>query len=233
MRQIELIAYLKQYPLFSAITLQNKLGKSKAYCNLVLYRWQQQKLIFRIERNKYTVHQDPFLIASRLVWPSYISGRSALQYYHLSDQVPHEITVVVTKPKKNLLFCNTLIRFTVTKPAHFFGYRKIKYPEQEIFIASPEKALIDSELLGKVSVAEIKEILTSHLSELHLAALIIYLIRINSSSVLKRFGYLLELMGKDYHQRFQKYCDATLIFLDPTRSHQGLKNQKWRLIINA
>jgi len=233
MKQIELIEYLKQYPLFSSITLQNKLGKSRVYCNLVLYRLQQQKLIIHIERNKYTVHRDPFLIASRLVWPSYISGRSALQYYRLSDQVPHEITVVVTKPKKNILFCDTLIRFIVTKPAHFFGYRKIKYQEEEIFMASPEKALIDSELFGTASVAEIKEILSSHLPELHLATLIIYLIRINSSSLLKRFGYMLELMGKDYNQRFQKYCDATFIFLDPTKSRQGMKNQKWRLIINA
>lgn len=233
MKQWELLEYLKLYPVFSSSTLQHKLPKNPAYGNLVLHRLQKQGLIVRIEKNKYTLDADPFLIASRIVWPSYISGRSALQYYHLSDQVPHEITVVVTQPKKSIQFGSTLIRFTATKPSNFFGYQKIKYQEQEIFIASPEKALIDSELFGKVSVAEIKEILSSHLSELHLATLIVYLIRINSSSLLKRFGYLLELLGKDCYQKLRKYLDATYVFLDMTKPKLGRRNEKWRLLINA
>lgn len=233
MKQIELIEYLRQYPIFSSSTLQHKLGKSQAYCNLVVHRLQKQRLIARIEKNKYTLYQDPFLIASRIVWPAYISGRSALHYYHLTDQVPHEITVVVTKPKKNIVFHGTIIRFTTTKPANFFGYQKIKEQGQDIFIASPEKALLDSELLQKVSVAEIKEILGANLPELHLPKLIFYMLRTKSSSLIKRFGYLLELMGKDYYQKIKKYMDATYIFLDITKPEKGIKNTKWRLLVNA
>lgn len=233
MKQRELLEYLNQYPVFSSSTLQHKLEKSPAYGNLVLHRLQKQGLIIRIEKNKYTLYADPFLIASRIVWPSYISGRSALQFYHLSDQVPHEITVVVAQPKKMIQFGHTLIRFTTTKPSNFFGYQKIKYQDREIFIASPEKALIDSELFGKVSVAEIKEILSAHLPELRLATLIVYLTRINSSSLLKRFGYLLELLEKDCYQKLRKYLDATYVFLDITKPKPGFRNEKWRLLINA
>lgn len=230
---MELLEYLKQYPVFSGSTLQPKLEKSPAYCHLVLHRLHRQGRILHLEKNKYTLSRDPFLLASRIVWPSYISGRSALHYYHLTDQVPQEITVLVTTPRKSLLVGNTLLRFTTTKPAHFFGYQKIKYQEHDLFIASPEKALIDSEILKKVSVAEIKEILSAHLSELHLPTLIAYMLQTRSSSLLKRFGYLLELMGKDYYQKIRKYLDATYVFLDVTKPKPGFKNTKWRLLINA
>ncbi len=117
--------YLKKYPVFDNLILENKLDKSKGYINLFLYRLTKRKLIIRIEKNKYTVFNDPFLIASKIVWPSYISCWSALNYHHLTEQVPSDIWVVTTRSKKDIKFSNTKIRFVKIKTNYFLDMTKL------------------------------------------------------------------------------------------------------------
>ena len=90
----ELLEYLKRYPVFSNIALKNRLNKSDEYVGLLLHRLSKRGLIFKIEKNKYTLSKDPFLIASRIIWPSYISCWSALKYHNLTEQVPQDITII-------------------------------------------------------------------------------------------------------------------------------------------
>lgn len=230
---IENLEYFKKYPVFDSLVLRNKLDKSREYTNLFLYRLTKRKLIMRIEKNKYTVFDDPFLIASRIIWPSYISCWSALNYHHLTEQVPSDIWVVVTKNKKDIKFSNTNIRFIKIKTNCFFGYNKVKYCNLDIFIANPEKAIIDSILLGKISFSEVKDIILSNVKRIKIRKFLSYLVRIGNKSLIKRFGFLFESIGRDYYRTLKRYIDATYIPLDYSKKTIGEKNKKWRLIINA
>ena len=230
-KTIDILEYLKKYVVFDSLILENKLNKSRQYINLVLFRLQKSRRIHKIERNKYTLHDDPFLLASRLIWPSYISGLTALEYYNLTEQVPHHITVIATRNKRNLQLNNVKITFKKVKTENFFGYEKVKYNDFEIFIASPEKAIIDSALLKMSSFSEIMEIVLNN--KLKIAKLLKYLKRIGNKSLIKRFGYLLELLGKDYYPELKKFIDATYVPLDYANKKTAKKNEKWRLIINA
>jgi len=126
-------------------------GSSPGYTKQIIHRWKKSRKIYEIERGKYTTHDDPFLIASRIVWPSYISLWSALRYHNLTEQIPHSVWVVTTRTRKKtaLHFLNTEIYFTVTKPAYLFGYDKIEREGLDIFIADREKTIIDCLLFRK------------------------------------------------------------------------------------
>lgn len=230
---IEMVEYLKKYPVFDDTVVMNKLDKSIEYTHLYIHRLVKRGIVYRIERNKYTIFKDPFLIASRLVWPSYISCWSALKYNNLTEQVPHSITVITAIDKKNIMFNNTEIRFVKTLPKNFFGYAKVKYADFEIFVADPEKSIIDSALLRNASFSEIKDIVSNNLKELRIGKFLRYLIRVGNKSLIKRFGYVFAQLGKDYYSRLGKYVQATYVPLDYSKKISGDRNKRWRLIINA
>jgi predicted transcriptional regulator of viral defense system len=160
---MELIQKLKEYAVFSALDVENILGKSRQYAYLFIQRLKMSNLIYEIEKGRYTCHRDPFLIASRIVWPSYMSGWIALQYHHLTEQLPSTIEVVTTRSRKQrkIEFMNVRIEFSIVDPTHFFGYEKIEYKGQSIFIANKEKALLDALFLRHISPNEFKDILKS------------------------------------------------------------------------
>src|SRR3989344_5874955 len=166
-------------------------GKSsQKYANLYLHRLQKQRLVERIEKNLYTTYEDPFLIASRIIWPSYLSCWTGLKFYNLTEQVPHTLFVVVPYYKKTIVFQNVSIVFIVTKSKNFFGYEKINYQGFDIFVADKEKSIIDCALFKKASFSELKEIIENHQDELNLNKFIRYLKRIGNSSLIKRFGFI-------------------------------------------
>jgi|SRR3989344_9109281 len=230
-KMIDLLEYLRKYIVFDTLTLENEINKTRNYSNLVLYRLEKTGRIHKIEKNKYTLYKDPFLLASRIIWPSYISGWAAFKYYNLTEQIPHDISVITTRSKRNLRFNNIKIVFKKIKGKNFFGYEKIKYNNFEIFIANPEKAIIDSALLKMSSFSEIIEIFFNN--KLKIVKLLKYLKKTKNKSLIKRFGYLLELKGKDHYQELKKFVDTTYVPLDYSKKKTGKRNEKWRLIINA
>ena len=230
---IELLEYLRKYPTFDNAVVRDKIGKNSRYTNLLIHRLRKRGLIQKIERDKYTVFKEPFLIASRIVWPSYISCWSALKYRNLTEQVPHEITVVTAVNKKAVTFANTKIRFVKLSPKAFFGYEKVRYDGFEIFVADADKSIIDSALLREVSFSELKEITLNNKGAINIGKFMRYMKRVGNKSLIKRFGYVFENMGKDYYGRLRRFVDATYIPLDYSKKPTGIKNEKWRLVINA
>lgn len=233
MKLIKELEILKSYPVFTLNTVKDVLKKDRPYARTYLNRLKKRGLIFSIEKNKYTCYKDPFLIASRIIWPSYISGWSALSYYHLTEQIPHAFWIITTKKKKSLTFERAKIIFIKTQPKFFFGFDKINYQNFEVFLADPEKTLIDCALFRKVSFSEIIEIFKKNLKALQIKKFIRHLLRIRNKSLIKRFGFLLDRLGQDYSKQFKSYLDPTYIFLDYSLPKKGKRNKKWRIIINT
>ena len=147
---------LQNYPVFSVRDLASLLHKKRNYAYLLAYRWKKKDIIHEIEKGKYTMEDDPFLVASWIVWPSYISGWAALHYRHLTEQLPFTIQIMTTRKRKRRVinYGNAKIEFTTVRPSFFLGFQRVIYQQQEIFIAEKEKALIDALAARKMSLAE-------------------------------------------------------------------------------
>lgn len=155
---------LQKYPVFTVRDLASLLNKKNNYVYLQAYRWKKEGLIYEIEKGKYTVEEDPFMISSWIVWPSCISGWAALHYYHLTEQLPFTIQVITTRRRKRkvLNYGNARIEFTTVRASFFFGFQRVIYHQHEIFIAEKEKALIDALAYRKMSLAEGIEIIKNN-----------------------------------------------------------------------
>ena len=169
MNKINLIRELDKYQVFNLKRIKDIIGKNNDYVKLVIYRLKKQILIFKIEKNKYTTQRNTWVIASSIIWPSYISCWSALRYYNLTEQLPETFFVISPKQRKKriLEINNSKIVFIKTTFKSFFGYKKEIYNGFEIFIADKEKAIIDSALFKKISFSEISEIMRNNKEEIN------------------------------------------------------------------
>ena len=90
MKSSEFIEILKnsKSSVFAFSQLARILGKKEEYAKVFISRLAEKELL-RLERNKYTLKgTNPFLIASNITFPSYISFISAYSYYNLTTQLP-------------------------------------------------------------------------------------------------------------------------------------------------
>ncbi len=183
---------LQNYPVFTVRDLSSLLNKKRDYAYLQAYRWKKKKLIHEIEKGKYTLEDDPFLISSWIVWPSYISGWAALHYYHLTEQLPFTIQVITTRRRKKrvLDYGKAKIGFATVRSPFFIGFQRVIYQQKEIFIAEKEKALIDALATRKMSLAESIEIIKNNKGKINLRKLFSYAAMVKGlSSKLKRELY--------------------------------------------
>jgi predicted transcriptional regulator of viral defense system len=235
MNRPEVLEDLGRLPVFTSREAKTLLGSSSAQTNLQLHRMRSAGLIYEIEKGKYTLHRDPFLVASRIVWPSYISFWSALRYHDLTEQVPQAVWVVTSRRRKRsrLRFAGAEIFFTVTKQRNLFGYDKKVLRGFEVFIADPEKAVVDSLLFRKISVQEIHDILRHSIGRLRPARIIDYAARTGNRALARRLGLMLERLGADFSDRFAGRIYPQSVLLDPAASPKGRLDQKWKVIENV
>ncbi len=196
-KTIEVLRELEKYPIFDLNSLKAIIGKESAYAKVYLNRLKNSGLVFEVERNKYTVHKNAFLIASRVLWPSYISFWSALRFYNLTEQVPQSVSVATTRKRKKSVinFIGVKITFTHIDKKYFFGFRKMNYDSIEIFIAEPEKAILDSIAFGEVSEQEMLEILKKNKKEINFRKLLAFANRTKSKEIIKAVKALIDKTG--------------------------------------
>ncbi len=108
-----------------------------------------------------------------------------------------------------------------------FGYKKERYSDFDIFMAEPEKAIIDL-LLFKVPIDDVK--LALEKEDLDFNKLSEHAKKTKNKSLMKRLGYLLE--QKKSSSYGLKALDNNYILLDYLGKKKGIKDKRWRLIIN-
>jgi len=174
--QKQVLTALKRYPVFTVRDIANVLDKKRSYAYLVAYRLKKAGVIHEIEKGKYTLEEDPFIIASWIVWPSYISGWAALNYHKLTEQLPFTIQVITTRKRKNKLisYGGTRIEFIKIKNKAFCGYQRVMHRDREIFIAEKEKAIVDALAAKKLSFPEAAEIIRNNKRKLNKGKLLSY-----------------------------------------------------------
>ena len=228
MKTIELLQKLRAMPVFTVNDLSRILGKSDKYVKVVAYRLCKQGLVKRIERGKYTVYDDAVEIASYITTPSYISFWTALRIYGLTEQLPSDAMVAVTKPKKEIDFGGTKRAFAKTR--HFWAYGKMRYREFDIFIADKEKSVIDSMLSKNTPFEEAAKAILS--GKLNYEKLVEYVRKTKNQSLAKRVGYLMEKNKVDANGLLGM-VGTLYTRLDTSRKVKGKRDFRWKIIVNS
>ncbi|MBI4453464.1 hypothetical protein HY636_02365 [Candidatus Woesearchaeota archaeon] len=225
MRTISLLKKLEDLPLFTDNDVSKLVNKEADYVKTLLYRLRKQGLIKRIEKGKYTTHDDPMIFSTHLMYPSYLSLWTALRYFNMTQQQPMDLFVMTPIKRKDINYQNKRIRFIKTK--QMFGYRKERYFDFDVFIAEKEKAIIDS-MLYKIPLVDIIYALDAE--EINFEKLVEYAKKTKNISLIKRVGYILETKtGKSFGLIAK---DNNFIKLDYHSTNNGKKNNKWKLIVN-
>jgi len=143
-----------------------------------LSRWTKAGRLYQLRRGLYAlappfqkVEAHPFFVANRLVQPSYVSLQSALSYYGLiPEAVPVTTSVTTSRPGRWDTSLGGYV-FRHIKTELFRDYRLLEVDDdQEAFVASPEKALLDLIYLtpGADSAAYLRELRLQNLEALDL-----------------------------------------------------------------
>ena len=235
MKKLELLRELRKTPTFNNKRVRELIGKDRRYTWLVVHRLKREKLITQIEKDKYTVHDDPLLVASSLTWPSYVSCWAALRHHDLTEQLPTVIHVVTTRGRKRreVEFGRARIVFIRTKPSYFFGFEKIRLSDLDVFMADPEKALIDSAFFRQSSFSEVVDMVGKNLNSIDIGKLVDYLLKIENSALAKRFGFLLEKLGAEAHGKLGKFIGGNYTKLDYAMPAKGEKSERWMVMDNV
>lgn len=140
---------------YSIQQLANLVSISKNISKVYSSRMVKNKLAVRVLRGKISFTEDESLIATQLIEPSYISLHSALLFHGIIQQVSRNITCVTTR--NSITYEKKGIIYHKITPKLFYGYKRHSKEGSYIFVAEPEKALIDGIYLGLFSIKDFKE----------------------------------------------------------------------------
>ncbi|MDD9954330.1 MAG: type IV toxin-antitoxin system AbiEi family antitoxin domain-containing protein [Candidatus Woesearchaeota archaeon] len=209
-------------PVVTKADIKKTANMSDSYAYLRLQRLVQQGKLKKIAKGFYTKQDNPLLISSHITHPCYISFLAAAQFYGYTEQIPRTIIINATI-RKTIHFEGYTLKFV--KQKNIFGYDKIQTTDGELFIATPEKLLLDmlSSPQHAGNFSETIRIIKQ--APLHIPTLKQYLKRINNKSLNKRVGFLLE-----HYKNIQLPPPKDRNYIELEQGKQGKKtNTKWRI----
>ncbi len=150
MKWSEVLTVARDRPVFPSSFLLAGRGSATAV-RRQLDRWVKSGRLLRLRRGVYAVAlpyraeaPHPFLVANHLRRPSYVSLQSALSHYGMIPEFVPVTTSVTTGRPEELDTPLGRFLFRHVKKSAFFGYTQTEISRgQPVFLASPEKALLD------------------------------------------------------------------------------------------
>jgi predicted transcriptional regulator of viral defense system len=144
MKGIELLKIFQRMnkSFYTIADLEKITGLSRNSLYIALERWKTQGFIERVGQGIYLpigITTSVENIASQLYIPNYLSFESALAKYGILNLIPYTITFATTRKTRKYTLRKQEIEFRQITPKLFFGFEM----KNGIYIASPEKALLD------------------------------------------------------------------------------------------
>ncbi|MBO3833305.1 MAG: hypothetical protein FGF51_08020 [Candidatus Brockarchaeota archaeon] len=211
---------------FTLTDLRRLTGTSRETAYVYLNRMLKRGLIHKVEKGKFTVYSDPFLVSTQLVYPSYISFLSALFLYGKTTQTINEILVATPKGKRSMESFGMRIRFVRLDPRLIFGFKKVKKGDSFILLAELEKAVVDSLYLPRY--CPMSEVFLA-LKDVNVEKTLEFASKFGVEAVNRRLGYMLDLLGVKADLTIKS---KTPYKLNPANKALGKFDSKWRLYVN-
>lgn len=146
-------------------------------------RWVKSGKLIQLKRGIYLLAElyrktspSEFYIAGVLKSPSYISLEKALEYHGLIPEAVAVFTSVTTKRPEEFKTPAGRYDYRHIKPSLFWGYTSLNMNGQTVFMATPEKALLDFFYLRhvKISLDYLKEMRLQHVETIQPKKLLDY-----------------------------------------------------------
>jgi len=185
--------------------------------------------------DSYTVHS--FVTGSLLTKPYYIGYWSALNYYGFTEQIPSRVYIATTKPKNTRKILNAEFRFVTIPSYKMFDIDLVMIEGKPVNMSTPEKTFVDCldhpEHAG--GIEQVAESLYFSFNELKLKKLARLAIKIKNTAVIKRLGYISEILGLDECLQVisNVYISKDYSLLDPFSPKKGKVIERWNLTINT
>lgn len=171
-----------------------------------LSQWVRKGLLVRLRRGMYTVagpyRKAPFAIvslANDLYRPSYLSGAWALSWYGLIPEKTVVFTSVTTRVPRT--FQNSLgtFQYSHIKQAMFWGYSPYTIDGISVWIAAPEKSLLDYFHLhsGEWSIARLTEMRFQNLDSIDVKQLKTYAKKCGAPRLVRAVGNVCALVVQE------------------------------------
>jgi predicted transcriptional regulator of viral defense system len=169
----------------------------------------------------------------------YISHASAMEIHQMVTQP--QLVVYTTTPKflRPRFVLGTEYRFVRCKPENFFGYTDHWATKTEkVQVSDLERTIVDGlkqpEYCGGFS--EIAKGFWMRREDIDPGKLVDYALKINVGAVMRRLGFLLELLEMEASrelERLRERLTMTYSILDPVMPAEGKFLARWRLKLNV
>jgi predicted transcriptional regulator of viral defense system len=168
----------------------------------------------------------------------FLSHASAFDIHQLATQPNFDVYVSSPRRRKNINLGGSLVHFVWTPAKRFFGYRSMKLGNTQLCVSDLERTLVDGVSMpaycgGLVEVA--KAFFTAK-TRLDCAKLIKYARDYQIGAVLRRAGFLMELLklaDKAVLDELAADLPAGYVKLDPDLPAEGGRDPKWGLQLNV
>jgi len=136
----------KGFSIFTPLEFRRLTGLSSIASQRVLERYTRRGLFRRLKKGLYAftlAKPSSWVVANRLIKPSYISYESALSYYGIIPETVYSITSATTKKPKEIEVEGEIFVYHSVKRNVFSGYVPLEMNGRTVLVAEPEKALSD------------------------------------------------------------------------------------------
>ena len=141
-------------PYYSLSDLEKVLDQQRPSLYVTLNRLVESGVLVRLRRGVYQASlqaKSLTRVANTLVYPSYLSFESALSRYGILSQIPFVLTFATPQRSQQMALGDTVVQYHQLKRELFFGYSLV----DGIYIAEPEKALLDQVYLAARGLADL------------------------------------------------------------------------------
>ena len=192
--------------------------------------------IIPYEQNAQTFMPDWHLIAANLVNNThhYIGYYSALQIHNLITQPSLKEQIVVSKQIRpsEIKIKEIPFQFIYHNEKHFFGYKKIWIDSfNKVLCSDLEKTIIDCLFKPDYAggIVEVAKAIYASKDKIKYDTLLEYTKKFDSQAVIKRLGFLLELLdiSNNIIQDLQQMKTASYVVLDTELPKIGKRISRW------
>ncbi len=184
-----------------------------------LVRWCAADKVYQLRRGLYALappyqkkKPHPFLIANRLLEPSYVSLQSALAYYGLIPEYVPVVTSVTTGRPTLMETPLGRYQFQHIQRDWFVGFTPKRVEGiQEVYLATPEKALLDLVYLqpGGDELPYLRELRLQNLEQLDLDALWMLAKEIGKPKLQRAVENIVTIMKEESEDTYETLSDTT------------------------
>jgi len=184
---------------------------------------------------------NPYIAARFFPKPYFFAYRFACEHHGYLTQMPRVVQVAVLRRKQPLELKNMRFEFIPLFKKRFFGTEEATLMGEKVNISNKERTVLDSldrpDLVGGIEVAA--QVLYQSHNKLDHRRLLSYLHKYEDSALVRRFGYLCELLKINWPNNFASYL-ANQVRKDPAWlgspkrwGTKGERQKRWNLILNV